>query len=274
MRLLTPVLFASATLVPVAAAPAIAEAPAVPRAPGVVERVDTALPDYLVIGSSMASVLEMSYGTEGYAALSARHSVIIDAKGCRTLIKPSCNIGDRPAPTNALESLRSHAGTFDSGVVIVVGANDPTEGENGIAAAISAVLDEAERQGIPWVAWLTYHEDSTVGVKMRAHNRVLREVAGVERRLVLADWNTLADMLPAGWIGGDGIHIGAQAATALAELIADTLDLMERSGPGSTPCSLSTQPRRTAGTNWTTAAETLSRARATSKASRLQLRCP
>ena len=268
MRLLTCGLLAAATLAPAVAAPAVALAPAT------VPHVDTSLPDYLVIGSSMASVLEMSYGTEGYGLLASRHSVIVDAKGCRTLIKPSCHIGDRPAPSNALESLRAHAGRFDSGVVIVVGANDPTTGENGIAAAVRAILDETERQGIPWVGWLTYHEDSSVGVKMRAHNAVLREIALEEPRLVLADWNALADTLPAGWIGGDGIHIGAQAAAVLAGLIADTLDLMEGSGPGSTACTLRTTRRRTAAAEWTTSVGSLTRARADARAERLQLRCP
>ena len=61
----------------------------------------------------MASILESSAGAEGYHVLTSRHSVILDAKGCRTLTKPSCHIGDGPAPTNALEALRSHAGQFD-----------------------------------------------------------------------------------------------------------------------------------------------------------------
>jgi hypothetical protein len=268
MRLLTRVLVTAAALLPVAAAPAVASAPDAVRLPA------PDLPDYLIIGSSMASILEMSAGAEGVELLTSRHSVILDAKGCRTLIKPSCYIGNNPAPPNALATLRAYAGRFDEGVVISVGANDPTYGENGIEAAVRAILDEASRQGIPWVAWLTYREDSSVGPKMRAHNAVLRQLASTEKRLVLADWNSLADTLPSGWISGDGIHIGSQAATVLAGLMADTLDLMSMAGPGRTTCNLSTSPRRVAGANYDGSATTLSRANATGLAKRLQVRCP
>ncbi|MEN9822201.1 MAG: hypothetical protein RLZ04_627, partial [Actinomycetota bacterium] len=66
----------------------------------------------------------------------------------------------------------------------------------------------------------------------------------------------------------------SQAATVLAGLMADTLDLMSMAGPGRTTCNLSTSPRRVAGANYDGSATTLSRANATGLAKRLQVRCP
>lgn len=235
---------------------------------------DPTVTDYLIIGSSMSSILASRAGEEAYALLSRRHSFFLDARGCRTLIGPSCSIGDRPAPPNTIEALRSHAGTFDKALVVVAGANDQSEGEFGMRAAIDTILDETARQGIRWVVWLNYNEDSSVGVRMRRHNTILRAAAAEEPRLVLADWNERVSTLPDGWFTADGIHIGPAAAIELADLIADTLDLVEMTGPGDTLCSLSSTPRRAAGATWATSTNDIRSSRASARAVRLQARCP
>ena len=231
--------------------------------------------DYLIIGSSMSTILASGGGETAYSQLASRHEFFLDARGCRTLIGPSCSIGDRPAPPNTITALRTHAGTFDTAVVVIAGANDPTYGSTGIEASVDAILAEATRQGIRWVVWFTYREDSSVGPKMRAHNVVLRDIAAREPRLVLADWNERSNQIPRSWLSGDGIHIGSAAAVELADLIADTLDLVSISGPGDSECSLSRSRATVAGVaTWTTDPAPVGSPRASRRATRLQLRCP
>jgi hypothetical protein len=186
---------------------------------------DPDVTDYLIIGASMTTVLVSDWGKAAYDLMASRHEFFLDARGCRTLT-----------------GLRARAGTFDKGLVILVGANDPNLGEYGMDASITTILAEAKRQGIRWVVWFTYNENSSVGPRMARHNAVLWARAADEPRLVIGDWNARVRTLPASWLFGDGIHLGGNAALELADLIADTLDLIDASGPGPTLCTLLRSP--------------------------------
>lgn len=237
---------------------------------------DPAVTDYLIIGASMATVFVSDWGRPAYDALAARHDFFLDAKGCRTLTGPSCKTpGQDAPPPNTLETLTAMAGTFDKGLVILVGANDPNLGEFGMDASITAILAEAKRQGIRWVVWFTYNDASSVGPRMARHNAVLWARAADEPRLVIGDWNTLVKSLPSSWFFGDGIHLAGNAALALGDLIGDTLDLVEASGPGRTLCDLVRTPITTPGAVLVDQGIGLVRAAAgTVRASRLQISCP
>ena len=185
-------------------------------APGAVEA--------LLIGDSVLEGLALGYGAAGRADLAARHSFILDAAACRRLITASCQIGSTPAPTNALTALRARAGQYDRALVVAAGYNDSPTGSVGIDAAIDAMIAEARRQGIEHVVWLTYRVAGSDGnmARFRESNAVLRSRHDPE--LVIADWATVSAGLPTSWFSADGIHLGGQAATAIAHLIGDALD--------------------------------------------------
>jgi hypothetical protein len=123
--------------------------------------------------------------------------------------------------------LAERVGSYDRAVVIGAGYNDPTA---EIAAAVDQLVAEARHQGIPHVVWLTYREAGHSGrvAQYEASNSVLRAKAAEYPELVLADWAERSRSLPASWFSRDGLHLGAPAATAMAGLIADTLDLALR----------------------------------------------
>jgi hypothetical protein len=194
----------------------VARAPEIRAAPAAVEA--------LLIGDSVLNGLAQGYGSPGRAALAARHSFVLDSAGCRRLITTSCRIPPGSAPTNAITVLRERAGQYDRALVIAAGYDDPPTGEFGVGAAVDAILAEARRQGIDHVIWLTYREAGTAGNvgRYQQSNAVLRSRRDPE--LLLADWATRSSAMPANWFSGDGIHLGPQAVTAMAELIADALD--------------------------------------------------
>ena len=178
----------------------------------------------LMIGDSVLNGLAQPYSSASREALAARHSFILDSAGCRRLITNSCRIPPGSAPTNAITALRAGAGQYDKVLVMAAGYDDPSSGPFGVDASIDVIIDEARRQGIDRVIWLTYREAGGSGdvARFRQSNVVLHSRTDPE--LVIADWAGLSATLPPSWFSADGIHLGAQAAAAMADLIGDTLD--------------------------------------------------
>jgi hypothetical protein len=178
----------------------------------------------LLIGDSVLNGLAQPYSAAGRAALAARHSFILDSAGCRRLITTSCRIPPGSAPTNAITVLRAWAGQFDRALVVAAGYDDPSSGEFGVGAAVDVMIAEARRQGIGHVIWLTYRVAGGAGneARFRQSNAVLR--GRTDPELIIADWASLSAGMPSSWFSADGIHLGAQAAAAMGDLIGDTLD--------------------------------------------------
>jgi hypothetical protein len=214
------VLASLALLLTTGAGSALVAAPPTVAAAGTVEA--------LLIGDSVMNGMAQSYGAASRAALAARHSFILDTAGCRRLIAPSCSIPPSPPPTNALTVLRARAGQYSRALVIGAGYNDPSSGSVGMGAAVDTLIAEAHKQGIRNVIWLTYREAGSASnvSRFRASNAVLRAKAAAYPELRLADWAGRSASMPTSWFSGDGIHLGSQATLAMADLIADTLDLL------------------------------------------------
>lgn len=178
----------------------------------------------LLIGDSVLNGLAQPYSASSRAALAARHSFILDSAGCRRLITTSCRIPPSTTPSNAISVLRAWAGQYERALVVAVGYDDPSSGQFGVGAAVDVMINEARRQGISRVIWLTYREAGGAGdaERFRQSNAVLRSRTDPE--LVIADWAALSAGMPSGWFSADGIHLGAQAAAAMGDLIGDTLD--------------------------------------------------
>lgn len=183
-------------------------------------------PEAFLVGDSVMNGMAQTYGAASRALLASRHSFIMDTKGCRRLITTSCRIGGNPAPPNAITTIRASAGRYRTALVVAVGYNDPTTGSVGLTTAIDVILAEARRQGIPHVIWLTYRVAGPSASRFAAHNAVLRTRAAREPMLVIADWATRSRSMPSSWFSGDGIHLGRDATIAMADLVADTLDIV------------------------------------------------
>ncbi|MCU1502572.1 MAG: hypothetical protein JWM12_1926 [Ilumatobacteraceae bacterium] len=192
----------------------------------IVARAAPVKPEALLVGDSVLNGLAQGYGSAGRVALAARHSYILDSAGCRRLITTSCRIPPGPTPTNAITVVRGRAGQYDRALVIAAGYDDPTSGPFGIGAAVSTIVAEARNQSIGHVIWLTYREAGSSGnmARFRSSNAVLRSLQGTYPELLLADWAARSAALPTGWFSSDGIHLGPQAAAAMADLIGDALD--------------------------------------------------
>ena len=189
----------------------------------------------LLIGDSVMNGMAQTYSAAARALLAARHSYILDAAGCRRLITTSCRILPSPAPTNAITVLRARAGQFRRVLVIAAGYNDTTTGAAGVSSAVDVMMAEARRQGVPYVIWLTYREAGPSAPRFRAHNAVLRAKTGQYANLRIADWNLRSLAMPTSWFSADGIHLGGQAASGMADLIADTIDLLPPATPPPPP---------------------------------------
>lgn len=228
----------------------------------------------LLIGDSVMNGMAQTYGAPARAALGARHTFLLDTAGCRRLLGESCSIGGRPRPTNAITELRAMAGQYRRELVVAAGYNDTTFGSEGLDLAITTFLAEARRQGIRRVVWLTYRQPGASAARYAAHNAVLRQRAADEPMLVVADWATRSAGLPADWFSADGIHLGPQAAEAMSDLIADTLDAIDAQ-LGDTDCRITSTTTTNAPTTTTAPTPSPARpARATATAARANLSCP
>jgi hypothetical protein len=190
-------------------------------------------PEVLLVGDSVMNGMAQTYGATSRAQLAARHTFVLDTKGCRRLITTSCRIGTAPTPTNAITTIRSMAGRYRTAIVVGAGYNDPTNGSIGVNTAIDVILREARRQHVPYVVWLTYRVAGPSASRFAAHNALLRRRAASEPMLVIADWAMRSAPLPTSWFSGDGIHLGRDATIAMADLIGDTIDQIERPWGGS-----------------------------------------
>lgn len=215
------------------------------RAPLVSERT-LAAPEpveALLVGDSMMHSMAQPYGAAARQLLGARHTFVLDTAGCRRLVTTSCRLeGSSVTPTNAITAVRAHAGAYDRALVVAVGYNDSTTGAGGLDGAIDTLVAEARAQGVEHVVWLTYREAGPSAGRFRVHNALLRTKASSNPALVIADWAGVSARLPSSWFSGDGIHLGADAAKALADLIADTLDGLPPVTPPASPCHIADAP--------------------------------
>ncbi|HTH07739.1 MAG TPA: hypothetical protein VL916_17800, partial [Ilumatobacteraceae bacterium] len=191
----------------------------------------------LLVGDSVMAGMAQPYGFPARQLLAARHSFILDAKGCRRLITTSCHIGSSPPPTNAITAVKQYRGQYWAVLVMAVGYNDPTLGTASLDQAITVMMNEAHAQNIPYVVWLTYREAGPSAARFRAHNQLLRIRASTTPGLVIADWAARSAGLPTSWFSADGIHLGSDAAKSMADLIADTIDTLQWPQPA-TACNL------------------------------------
>ncbi len=159
----------------------------------------------------------------------ARFNFVFDAESCRRTLETSCWSREDYRPRNAVAALREQSGEWGEVLVVMSGYND---GIGSFPEAVDTVVDEARRQGIGVVVWLTLrtqadYEDPQHRANAdtyRAANRVLHEAA--ERSdgyLQLADWDThSADRVE--WFGPDGVHFAPAGVRAVTAFITDHVE--------------------------------------------------
>jgi hypothetical protein len=231
-------------------------------------------PEALLVGDSVMNGLAQTYGATARAQLASRHTYLLETKGCRRLITTSCRIGDNPAPTNAITVIRSRAGAYRTALVVAAGYNDPTTGSVGLNSAIDVILNEARRQHIPYVIWLTYRVAGPSASRFAAHNALVRARAARQPMLIVADWAMRSAGMPTSWFSGDGIHLGRDATIAMADLIGDTLDQVARAWGGARCVVTASSAAGPPTTRDVAGPPAPGLATATRRASRLLLWCP
>lgn len=187
---------------------------------------DESAPAIGLIGDSTLSGVRWF---EHYGELE-RFNFVFDAESCRRTVERSCWSREQYRPRNALTALQDEAGDWGEVLVVMTGYNDSAA---GFAEGVTAVVDEAKRQGITAVIWLSlrtkgvdYEEPLHLanGSTYRDANRSLYEIAGeLNGYLQIADWATHSADSPE-WFESDGAHLAEAGATALTEFIADQVD--------------------------------------------------
>ncbi|MEZ5257189.1 MAG: hypothetical protein R2705_09965 [Ilumatobacteraceae bacterium] len=180
------------------------------------------VPEAILVGDSVLRSVVVTPAAE--SALSARHSVLVDAEVCRRLVTTSCT-AQGLTPNTALDALVAHEGDFGDVLVVEAGYNDAS-----ISSAVDQLMAEARRQGVRTVVWLTYHEGGTYAGAYRSHNAVLATKAAEYDELVVADFHGYAHPHPE-WFASDGLHLNSAGALGLAEFLGDVLDRATASEP-------------------------------------------
>ena len=170
-------------------------------------------PSVLLVGDSVMAAFNYSYGAGGVAAVATGYSPTVDARVCRTLVRPSCLAG----VSTALQVLQAWRGRLPPLVVIGAGYNDWS-----IGPAIDAIMQEATNQGARAVVWLTY-QDVTSASHYAANNAAVVAATARWPKLRVGHWDTFSEG-KAAWFNSDGVHLSGAGSSAYGQLIKATLD--------------------------------------------------
>jgi hypothetical protein len=133
-------------------------------------------------------------------------------------------------PSTALGVVQAWRGTTDRAIVVAAGSND-----GSIGGAVDAIVDEARRQGVPYVVWLTYRVAGSNASTYQSHNDVLWQKTLQHPELKIADWAGYSAG-NSGWVAPDGLHLNSSGAAAMDGLIATVLaELTPPPPPGPPP---------------------------------------
>jgi hypothetical protein len=180
-------------------------------------------PPVTLIGDSTmaAMVWYASAGRTAQSHLQAAYTTTIIAQSCQRLIGASCRgrFGSRPPTT--LDEMRIRPGRLGEAVVVMAGYDDVN-----IGPGVDAIMAEANRQGVPFVLFLTYRANVSYvlpgGARARdlyaRHNAVLQDRARRYPTMRVADWNGHTAAHPE-WFSADGIHLSPAGTVELARFI-------------------------------------------------------
>ena len=171
--------------------------------------------EVLLVGDSVMAVLASN--SEGLKLLGRKHPFIFNAVGCQRLISFGCT---KSSKASSLKLLKANRGMYTKVVVVASGYNDFND--NSFARAVTAICNEAARQGVV-VLWLTYREEGVVKTKSISYNLQLHYFSQSIPNLRLLDWNKLSKGRDA-WFTTDKIYMQGTGAFEMARAIALAID--------------------------------------------------
>ncbi len=165
-----------------------------------------------------------------YGALT-RFDFVLSAESCRRTIERSCISREGYRSANVIAAMQSLDGELGEVLVVMSGYNDPLW---TIDEAIAGVVDEARRQDVDHVVWLTLRTSADVDYSdpqeqssintFREYNRQLVEAAAAsDSYLQVADWATYSNGA-SGWFESDGVHLTPRGVDALTTFLAATIE--------------------------------------------------
>ncbi len=158
-------------------------------------------PRVTVIGDSVQESL--AFSGHARAMLGRGIDLRLEARACRKLVAPGCIGG---APESALSLVRRLGRSLGRVVVVNVGYNDWPG-----AYAVGDVQSALRAAGVRRTVWVTLRE--TQGT-YRGINEAIGSAAAASESIRVADWNAASS--GRAWFGGDGVHLTATGAEALA----------------------------------------------------------
>jgi len=189
---------------------------------GTVPPNDAPVPRVLMIGDStlggLVSIRSAQTALRGFVP-------VLDARGCRILVHPSCTSPLTPvAPNTALEAINAAQGPFDI-VIIKAGYNDAAR---DFAWSAGIIIDAARAKGAQAIIWLTYSESTTAG-SYNVRNAYLKSVVGTPEfpDLVVADWRTYA-AASSGWYADATVDVAVADLAAMLRAEMDERGALER----------------------------------------------
>ena len=178
----------------------------VAAAPGTAQRVT-------VFGDSAATAV--AYDPEAKRILGRGIDLRLEVAACRRLGDLSCPY-DGERPPNVIERATTLGSELGRVVVVMVGYNDY---ESRYALNIEKALAAFRAAGVERVLWATLRAERQGYLTM---NEAILEAAARSPAMTVLDWNELSRGRP-DWIQGDGIHLTALGAQAMARMVSDAL---------------------------------------------------
>jgi hypothetical protein len=182
-----------------------------------------------------------------YGALE-QFDFVLSAESCRRTIEQSCISREGYRSENVVTAMRTLAGELGEVLVVMSGYNDPVW---SIDEAIAGVVDEARRQGVDHVVWLTLRTSQDVAYSDPQHqsstdtfreynDQLVDAAAASDGYLQVADWATYSNGASA-WFEADGVHLTPRGVDALTTFIAGTVSRVlagEDVSPAAAPWTL------------------------------------
>jgi peptidoglycan hydrolase-like protein with peptidoglycan-binding domain len=179
-----------------------------------------------------------------YGALD-RFNFVLSAESCRRTIEQSCVSREGYRSANVIMAMRTLAGELGEVLVVMSGYNDPIW---TIDEAIAGVVDEARRQGVGNVVWLslrTSHdvdysdpqEQSSINTFREYNEQLFAAAAASDGYLQIGDWATYSNGA-SGWFEADGVHLtgrGVDAITTFLAAIVERVLAGENVSPAAAP---------------------------------------
>jgi hypothetical protein len=166
-----------------------------------------------VFGDSAATAI--AYDPEAKKILGRGLDLRLEVAACRRLGDLSCPYdGERPA--NVIERATALGSELGRVVVVLVGYNDY---ETRYALNIEKALAAFRAAGVERVLWATLRAERQSYLTM---NEAILDAAARSPTMTVLDWNELSRGRP-DWIQGDGIHLTALGAQAMATMVSDAL---------------------------------------------------